>query len=346
MKRKVFYIVVVMFLYLFLETSLRLVLCITAGTSFFRPSDVIYKYYPELIPIQHASISNTDSTLDVLILSCSVLHKDWADIVSEMNSCVQLPAGYNKIKIYNASGIGHGSRDNLIKYTLLAGKKFDAIIYYDAINDARLNNCPADVFKSDYSHYQWYDEINHIISHKEMDYTVLPFFYDWVRIRLRAIFRPQAYIPKHFVLRPDWLAFGKNFMSVESYETNLKKIIELSQQRKARFLYLSFAYYLPANYSLEAFQNKSLDYTFCDHSRETEIWGLPQNVGRFIDTINTESKIWTSPYNNVRWVDLYSAFPKEGIYFADICHFSPRGIHQFASAACKQLDTTVMTIGN
>ena len=346
MKKKVFYIVCIVFFCLLLETGLRLVLCITAGTSFFRPSDVIYKYYPELIPIQQANISNTDSTLDVLILSCSVLHKDWVDIVSEINGCVQLPVGYNRIKIYNASGIGHGSRDNLIKYSLLADKKFDVIIYYDAINDSRLNNCPDNVFKNDYSHYRWYDEINHIIGHKEMDYTVIPFFYDWVKIRMKAIIYPNSYIPKHFDLRPEWLVYGKKLKSVDCYEANLKKIIELSQQRQARLLYLNFAYYLPANYSLQAFHKRTLDYTFCDHSRETEIWGEPKNVSSFIDTINTKSKAWTAPYNNVRWVDLYTEFPRGGPYFADICHFSPKGIHQFATIVCKQLDSTVLSTGN
>ena len=331
--------VIMVFSFLLLEAGLRALLCLTTGAAFFHPSTVIYRYYPELIPIQQADISNTDSTLDILILSCSVLHRDWVDIVSEMNKCMQVPAGYNRVKIYNASGVGHGSRDNLIKYGLLKDKKFDVVIYYDAINDSRLNNCPEDVFKSDYSHCMWYDEINHIMRHPEIDITVLPFFYDWMKIRFKSLFEKDAYIPKHYSLRPQWLVYGSNMKSLPCYESNLKQIMDMAQNRGAKFLYLTFAYYVPSGYSGLKFRNKSLDYSFCDHSRETEIWGSPQNVSRFIESINADSKIWVKPYKNAHWADLGAQFPKSGEYFADICHFSPKGIQKFAAIACTGLDS-------
>lgn len=338
MKKAGYFLSVFVVVYLLLEVGLRLVLQVSTGASFFKPSTIIYNYYPELLPIQQADISNADSTLNILILSCSVLHKDWVDIVSEMNKCAHVPAGYRHIKIYNASGVGHGSRDNLVKYGLLANKKFDVVVYYDAINDSRLNNCPDAVFKTDYSHYLWYDEINQIISHKEMDVTVIPFMYDWIKIRLKTLFVKDAYIPKHFSLRPDWQMYGSNMKSLPCYKTNVRQVMDMAGRQGAKFLYFTFAYYLPANYSLQGFERKTLDYTFCDHSRETEIWGTPQNVSRFIDSVNAESKVWVTPYQNARWIDLYSEFPKSGDYFADVCHFSPKGIHRFAYLVCNELD--------
>lgn len=342
MKKAYFGALIFFICFVFLEAGLRCVLSISTGVPFFHPSGLIYKYYPELAPIHKADISKTDSTLDILILSCSVLHKDWADIAAEMNKCEQAPAGYNRIKIYNASGVGHGSRDNLIKYGLLADKKFDVVIYYDAINDSRLNNCPDGVFKSDYSHYQWYDEINNIVSHPEMNYTVVPFFYDWIKIRIKALFIKDAYIPKHFSMRPEWLVYGSSLKSLPCYKSNLQQVMDMAQQRQARFLYFTFAYYLPADYTLQKFRDKSLDYSFCDHSRETEIWGTPKNVSAFIDSVNTQSKDIVSQYNNSEWFDLYSQFPKSGPYFADICHFSPKGIHQFASIVCNEMDSVMV----
>ena len=339
MKKYTFAAIVLLFLYILLEVCLRLVLCISTSATFVHPSRIIYQYYPELLPIEQASVSNTDSTLDILILSCSVLHKDWLDIVHEMNTCLQLPTGYNKLKIYNASGIGHGSRDNLVKYELLKDKKFDIILYYDAINDSRLNNCPEEVFKNDYSHYRWYDEINHIISHHEMDVTVVPFFVDWMKIRLKAMLVHDAYIPIHYSLRPEWQEYGDNFKSLKCYEANVKSIAARAEQQQAQLVYLTFAWYLPADYSLQKFQAKTLDYTFCDHSRETEIWGLARNVGRFIDTVNHSSRSWLSQYPHAHWVDAQAAIPKEGKSFADVCHFSPVGIHQFAGVTCKELDS-------
>ncbi len=341
MKKKVFFFISFALIYLLIEAGLRLVLCISAGAGFFRPSDIIYRYYPEIIPLKHAAISNTDSTLDVLILSCSVLHKDWADIVSEMNNCIQLPGKYKNLKIYNASGIGHGSRDNLIKYRLLHDKKFDVVIYYDAINDSRLNNCPDDVFKTDYSHYRWYDEINTIIKHKEMDLTVIPFFCEWVYIKLKPALNKNTYIPRHYSLRPGWQVYGSHLKSVACYRANLQEVINEARSQNSRFLYLTFAYYPAPGYTLQKFHDKTLDYTFCDHSRETEIWGQVQNVSTFIDTINAASKSWIAPYKNARRADINAGFPKEGKYFADICHFSPQGIHYFASMACSQLDSTL-----
>ncbi len=338
MRKSGYFLMVMFFVYLLLEVGLRTVLSISTGASFVRPSNLIYKYYPELIPIQNADISNTDSTFDVLILSCSVLHKDWVDIVAEMNKCMHIPSGYRNIKIYNASGVGHGSRDNLIKSNLLRNKKFDVVMYYDAINDSRLNNCPVGVFKSDYSHYRWYDEINHIVGHPEMNYTVIPFMVDWARIHLKALVN-DAYVPQHFSLRPDWLAFGSDMKSLPCYNSNLAQVMEIARGQNERFVYFTFAYYVQPEYSLEKFRARKLDYTFCDHSRETEIWGRAENVSRFIDSVNYNSKVWVGKYPNTKWVDLYSSFPRSGGYFADICHFSPKGIHEFAAIVCNQLDS-------
>ena len=339
MKRLVYIFTGIVLLLLVLETALRLVLTLSTGVSPMQPRNLIYKYYPELIPIQKAHISNTDSTLDVLILSCSVLHKEWADIVNEMTQCIALPAGFKSLKIYNASGIGHGSRDNFIKYSLLADKRFDVIVYYDAINDARLNNCPPNVFRADYGHYLWYDEINHIITHPEMNYTVIPFFYNWVKIRAKALFKPAYYIPVHYSIKPQWLEYGNDYKSLDSYHNNLESVIDQAGRQHARFLYLTFTSYLPADYSIKSFREKKLDYRFCDHSRETEIWGKPANVEGFINVVNSSSKAWLAGRPQVRWFDLDSGFPKNGVYFADVCHFSPKCIQQFAAIACMQLDS-------
>ena len=340
MRKAVFTLIIFFGIAILLETCLRLALCLSTGASFLHPSTLIYKYYPELIPIQKAEISNTDSTLDILILSCSVLHKDWVDIVSEMDKCMRLPAGYNHIKIYNASGVGHGSRDNLVKCGLLKDKKFDVVMYYDAINDSRLNNCPDGVFKADYSHYLWYDEINNIMAHPEMDITVIPFFYDWIKTRAKALFAKNAYIPIHFSMRPEWLMYGNKMKSLPVYKNNLDSIIDMLQPTK--FVYFTFAYYLPANYTLQKFEDKTLDYSFCNHSRETEIWGVPANVSAFIDSVNLNSRQWVGVHNGATWVDLSAQFPKNGLYFADICHFSPQGIHEFAGIVCGQLDSVML----
>ena len=178
-----------------------------------------------------------------------------------------------------------------------------------------------------------------------MDFTVIPFFYDWMKIRLKSAFGKNVYIPQYYSLRPDWLTYGSNLKSAKCYNQNLYQVMEEAKSGHARFMYFTFSYYLPADYSLNKFENKTLDYTFCDHSRETEIWGEAANVKRFIDSINNASRIWVQPYTNATWIDLNARFPKEGKYFADVCHFSPTGIHQFASMVCNELDSLSRTGG-
>lgn len=330
-------------LYVLLEITGRAYLLLTTGTSFLHPHKLIYHYYPQVVPIEKLEISNTDSTLDILVLSCSVLHKEWADINTALEKHIVLPQKYNGLHIYNASGIGHCSYDNLIKYQLLHNKHFDLIIYYDAINEARLNDCPPQIFKTDYSHYQWYDEINHILKHKEMDVTVVPFFADWLALKTGEVINRNKYEPIHYTLKPEWTQYGNNYKSLAVYKNNLNKIIQQAEEGGTQFYYVSFVYYLPADYSLQKFKNRSLDYAFCNNSRETEIWGQPKNVAGLIDNINDSSLNWVSTHKNATYIDIRNSFPKEGQYFADVCHFSPVGVDLFAIDVVHQLDSIMVT---
>jgi hypothetical protein len=346
MKKAAFILITILLLYVFAEISLRTFLHFTSGAPFFKPSGVIYKYYPQIPPIQTAQISNTDSVLDILVLSCSVLHSDWGDIISAMNSQMQLPPQFNKLRIYNASGVGHSSYDNYIKYTLLADKHFDLVIYYDAINDARLNDCPEKVFKDDYSHYQWYDEINNILRHPEMDITVIPYFIGVLKIEYKHFFCKDCYIPIHYSLRPDWAQYGNMVKSLFTYNWNLDHMISIAGKNNSRFMDVSFLYYLPADYTLEKFKNKSLDYTFCNRSRETEIWGQPAYVANFINLANLTSAHVVMNHKNASYEDLTGEFPRRGKYFADICHFSPDGLDLFANLLCKRVERIMMPNNN
>lgn len=318
-----------------------MLLYLSKGASPVRPSELIYNYYPQVRPIQQAAFSNRDSILDVLILSCSVLHQDWGDIINEMQKQMKLPAPYQSMRVYNASGVGHGSRDNRSKYALLKDKPFDVVIYYDAINDARLNNCPPAVFKSDYTHYTWYEQISTIQKHGEINITVLPYLAEELVHTLKHLLAKGQYIPVHYSLSPDWLMYGNTYKSLPSYTDNLQSVVAQAQEAHSRFLYISFLYHSPKNYSLQNFRSKTLDYSFCNHSRETEIWGLAPNVSGFIDAANAAAQQQLSGVPGCSFEDLRMAFPNEGKYYADICHFSPEGLTQFAALLNSRIERTM-----
>lgn len=320
-----------------LEFFGRVLICFSEKTPFLHPSEIIYKYYPQLPPIQQANISNADSIFDVLILSCSVLHTDWGDIISQLRVNTKLSNPYSSLKIYNASGVGHSSYDNWVKYSLLKNKNFDLIVYYDAINDARLNNCPAEVFKTDYSHYEWYLNINSILKHPEINFTVLPYLLERCVVGLRKLVFAKSFIPVHYTLRPEWLDNGNSFKSLSCYKKNLTNILKLSIEKNSRLMFVGFLRYLPVDYSLNDFETRKLNYTFCNRSRETEIWGHPENVVSFIDSANLVANQLSLGFPNSTYVDLRTEMTESGEHFADICHFSKAGLNLFAKLLGKKI---------
>jgi hypothetical protein len=68
---------------------------------------------------------------------------------------------------------GHSTRDSLLKYRALADRRFDLVVVYHGINDARANNAPPEVFRRDYSHYAWYAQVNALARHPEARWIVL-----------------------------------------------------------------------------------------------------------------------------------------------------------------------------
>ena len=94
--------------------------------------------------------------------------------------------------------------------------------------------------------------------------------------------------------------------------------------------------------TLEKFKRGDLDYTFQKNSRETEIWGHPHNVTRFIDAVNDSCVQWLKDYPGIVSVPMH-LFPAQKQQFADVCHFTTAGMDTLASIVNHSLgaDTTV-----
>src|SRR5258707_744797 len=75
----------------------------------------------------------------------------------------QMSAISESPNVLSESGVAGSSRDSLIKYLQLGDDQFELVIVYDGINDVRMNCCPREQFRDDYSHCSWYYEIQKLI---------------------------------------------------------------------------------------------------------------------------------------------------------------------------------------
>ena len=88
---------------------------------------------------------------------------------------------------------GHASRDSWLKYSALGAARFDLVLFYQGINDARANNAPPEVFREDYAHYAWYETVNALASYHRTSWFALPYTLDMLRIRMRQILTKDRY---------------------------------------------------------------------------------------------------------------------------------------------------------
>ena len=100
---------------------------------------------------------------------------------------------------------------------------------------------------------------------------------------------------------------------------------------------MTYAYYIPSNYSLERFQRGELDYARSSvKGSEIEIWGLPENVRKGLDVHNTVLRE-LGKGEGVLFVDQQALLGNEPKNFIDVCHLSPAGMEQFVQHILAEL---------
>ena len=301
------------------------------------PQAVVYSFYPNLQPIIETPIHKNDGFFDILILGGSVVNKWYGDIEThlgkQLRSLTTLP-----IRIHNVAFPGHSTRDSFNKYNLLHSKQFELVMIYHGINDIPTNNAPPDVFKEDYSHYFWYGGFNRLVADLEerIPLFALPLTIQFGLEKAKERLPLPGYIPrKHdHELRMAWFKYGSEVKSATPFRNNLAGILKATINRKEPVLLMTFAFYVPNNYSLEKFNSGSLDYSSDYDELEyspgpIELWGIPENVIKALDIHNQIILDLTRKFNHVRLIDQRMLIPSEGKYFNDICHLSEAGIKKF-----------------
>jgi hypothetical protein len=161
-----------------------------------------------------------------------------------------------------------------------------------------------------------------------VSFLALPYTLRFAIAKVKERLPLPGYIPRRFDnRRKHWYKYGNDIKTIQPFKSNLTKILRLSQKKGESILFLTFAYYIPEDYSVERFQKKSLDYV--THHGAIEIWGRPEYVEKAISKHNQIIRELAPKHDHVIFVDQAKLVPKEGRYFNDICHLSKAGTRKF-----------------
>lgn len=292
------------------------------------PGRIVYAIHPELRKVDKKVPRHDDEFYDILLLGGSVLNKHWGSVERSLKRKLRIE-GHSNVRIFNLAIPAHTSRDSMLKYAALSKARFELVVFYHGINETRANNAPSEIFRRDYSHYSWYEVANSFASHQGTLFA-LPYTIHYLLIRLRQSLKKEEYVPTHSP-RQDWVQYGSKPRSALSFEDNVSAIKDLAEQRGDQILLMTFAIYIPEDYSLEAFKAKRLDYDFDTAFPGTpiEIWGRPEHVSATVALQNKIVRRLAAPRNGVLFVDQANLMKRSARYFGDPCHLTVAGSSLF-----------------
>ena len=318
------------------EASARIFWRVSYGVSLRDARHVLLAFYPELRRVEGIRPSRHDDFYDILILGGSVLHRDWGAV--EQAIVEQLArGGHFNLRVSNLAMPGHTSRDSLLKYAAVEDARFDIVILYEGINDARALNAPPDVFREDYSHYAWYEIVNAMAPYHGTARFALPHTVRYLSIQIHQMLMSRRYVPQG----PPPADFGNETRGIASFTHNLTSLLEIASRRRDPVTLMTFATYVPADYSLDAFRRHALDYDL--HLSPIDLWGPPQGVIAMIARQNEVIRSLAAGNPHVLFVDQATLMPTGAKYFNDVCHLTMPGALAFVAPLVEALKPTFQT---
>lgn len=315
------------------ESAVRGFWLLRHGVPFWAPDRILYVSYPELRSVADAPPEAGDGFVDVLLLGGSPLHESWGRVEPELLE--QLAgAGRHDLRLFNLAQPAHTSRDSLLKYAALEEFRFDGVVVYHGINETRANNAPPELFQDDYSHIAWYEIANALAAYHGSSRFALPFTLHYLALRTGQALAPGRYAPED-APRETWLRFGAEARSVASFEANLAAILAIAARRGEPVLLMTFATWVPADYSYEAFRAKRLDYQ--RHLSPIELWGRREHVLAAVEAHNAVVRRLADEHDAVVFVDQANRMPDGARYYEDACHFTASGSQRFAEHLVEAL---------
>ena len=288
---------------------------------FGRPGLILYAFYPGLSRIDALQPSRHDAYFDVLLLGGSSLHPGFGSVESALRERLS-PKVLRRVRIFNLAWPGHTSRDGVLQYAAVGESRFDLVILYHGINDARANNAPPDVFKGDYSHFAWYDILNVMRGYHHRARFALPYSLRYLWKRIEVATHLGDYSPLEGP-RNEWVRFGAEYRSRDALEDNLTTILERAAQVGDPVMLMTTVLYVPEDYSFERFRDRLLPYQL--HLTPLELWGEPRHVQGAVAAHNAVVRELARRFPNVVLVDQARLMERGRQYFNDAVHFTVLG---------------------
>jgi hypothetical protein len=329
MKKLAIYTTLFTFYFLFTELVLRL-FYFGFDSRFFNPyQGFITRHYSELDHIFDRKSKEEKGVKTILILGGSVI-STWSHMERWLEKLLQPHFPKEIIRVYNAAASANTSLDNLIKYRLLADQEFDLVIYYEAINETRFNNVPAELFLDDYTHVEWYRDVNLILQHTELRYTVIPYTLHLIYAKLKNVYmRPESLDMN--TVKPEYVNYGNDIKTSVPYRKNIQELITTAKSRQEPLLLLSYASFFPEGIRLTGAETDKRYFSTCEYQCSISIWGAPENVRKGIKAHNDQLRELVA-LNKTHYLDMEVAMPRTKENFCDVCHLSAQaGEEQFAS---------------
>lgn len=302
------------------------------GIPFFSPaSRHLRRYYPGLKDVEDAKPAGAGD-VEILMLGASSLKNPLYDagaVVEKMLGADPAFAG-RKVKVFNLAVEAHTSLDSYYKYLAAAGKRdFAAVVVYDGINDLRANNCPPEMFRADYTHFAWYDDVN--FYHRNERYFragfYFPFFMHAAGRRLQARFSESVYVPRERP-RQEWYKYGSDIKTAAPFRKNIEGILRVAAGKKQKVILSTFAHYIPKGYTYQNWRQRKYGGKFVF---PVEMWGTPEAVEKGLAAHNAiiREEAAANPAAAVL-LDEDKTFPAREDMFIDVCHMTPNGVAQLS----------------
>lgn len=230
-------------------------------------------------------------------------------------------------EVVNVAAPAHTSLDNLLKYELLEDQRFDLVIYYEGINDTRVNNIPPGDFRNDYSHVKWYSDIHRLLRHSEVDVTVIPYLLDMAGNTIYDKLTGRIYL-EPIGVDPRFAKFGRRLRNRLCYRKNVESIAKIARARGDKLMLLSYASYFPQD-SVSGGNVNNRNYAKCMFATPTAMWGEPASVKAGIAQHNRIIREVAKQYGT-ELLDMENKMPKDPGLFCDVCHVSEPGAQRLA----------------
>jgi hypothetical protein len=216
------------------------------------------------------------------------------------------------IEVVGAALRAHTSMSSVLKYRLLSKYHFDFVLINEGINDLWANDVAFENFKDDYSHLDAWYKRNFCLDHS---------------LVCRSIYNKLIYHKPKVIYQT---AFKEDLPAEKIFRHNLITLIRAIQQNGATPILMTFAWSVPDNYTLEAFQSSTMGYNnptkynLCP----VELWGSLEYVR---DGLQEHNKVVRQLANTsgVLLIDQERFIGKDPYWFGDVCHFSEEGTDRF-----------------